>query len=370
MPPENDDGVLLVPIPAPSTLDSGPFVPAVPSHLALTPEKYIWLYSDVEWEEFVLEWATSLKPNYEQVMRSGGANDHGVDVAGFASSAGFDGEWDCYQCKHYSAHLVPSDAYPEMLKIVLGVLAGHYTWPRQYRFAAPKGYGTSLANLIHSPSKLKDGMVKELTKLKSTLVKHIESVSLQSVLEYIDAADFSIFGMVELHELVEQHARTRWHSARFGVSLPLRPGSAQPTEEPGEHEQTYIEKLIAAYNEKHPNSLVTPANAVSHDKVSQHYSRQRVSFYSAESLRLFARDSVPEGTFDRLQDEVFDGVVDIHDMEHSNGFERLHRVSEAARQLAITANSLLPVVEVRDRTGICHQLANDDRLSWCHASPE
>ncbi|SDU25085.1 ABC-three component system protein [Jiangella alkaliphila] len=361
-----DAGVRLVPVPKPTLLDAGSWVPA-PSHLSITPEQRLSLCSDKQWEEFVLEWATVLP--YVQVMRSGGAHDHGVDVAGFVAGAGFDGEWDCFQCKHYGKALLPSDAYPEIVKVVVGTMSGHYTWPRAYRFAAPKGCGTTLAGVIHSPSKLRAGLKAALTKKGSPLQRLLGEHSLASVLEFIDDADFSRFGTVEPHEMISMHQQTRWHSARFGVDLPNRPDPPTPTDQPTVDEQLYIAKLLAAYKERHGEEF-TATLAAGRNQVSAHYLRQRVAFYSAEALRVFARDSVPEGTFDALQEEIFDGVVDVHDTGHADGMERLLQVTRAAHSLAMTANGLLPVVELRDRTGICHQLANDDRLSWCHATPE
>lgn len=360
------EGVVPRPLAAPSVLDAGPWTP-IPSHLYLTPEKRISLYSDAEWEEFVLEWATTL--DYVQVMRSGGANDHGVDVAGFTSASGFDGDWDCFQCKHYGKALMPADAYTEILKVVLATIDHHYSWPRHYKFAAPRGSGTTLAGIIHSPTKLKSGLRSALTKSQSALARQLGGHSLEDVLAFVDEADFSVFGTVELHELVEQHAVTRWHSARFGVDLPKRPDSPEPEPEPTPDEQRYIAKLLAAYAERHGGSF-TAADAATNEAVARHYVRQRVAFYSAESLRVFARDSVPVGTFDALQDEIFDGVIDTHDGPHSDGLQRLGEVTKAAHSLSITANGLLPVVHLRDRTGICHQLANDDRLNWCDAATE
>ena len=63
-------------------------------------------------------------------------------------------------------------------------------------------------------------------------------------------------------------------------------------------------------------------------------------------------------------------VIDADEQAHVDGLARLSEVTEAARNLQITSNGLLPLVEVRDRTGICHQLANDDRLTWCHADTQ
>jgi len=95
-----------------------------------------------------------------------------------------------------------------------------------------------------------------------------------------------------------------------------------------------------------------------------HFGRQREAFYHAESLRVFARDTVPEGTFESLQDEIHSGVIDICDANHADGYERVKEVTQAARELQLTSNALLTRAKTKDRDGICHQLANEDRLLW------
>jgi hypothetical protein len=95
-----------------------------------------------------------------------------------------------------------------------------------------------------------------------------------------------------------------------------------------------------------------------------HYHRQREYFYHAESLRNFARDTVPSGTFESLQDEVHAGVVDISEAVHLDGLACLNAVTQAAQELQLTENGLISVVKIQDRRGICHQLANVDRLRW------
>lgn len=264
----------------------------------------------------------------------------------------------------------PGDAYPEILKVIIGAIEEHYSWPRRYRFAAPKGCGLTLANIINSPSKLKEKFREELTKPKSTLAKRLGECSMDEVLAYVDGADFSVFGTVELEDLIEQHSSTRWHSMRFGTELPERPASQEPSIIPTEDEQRYIEQLIQAYREQSTGSEILPSNIAQHPHHGRHYTRQRVAFYSAESLRLFARDTVPEKTFENLQNQIYDGVIECHDREHKDGLERLYQVTKSALDLALTANKLLPAVEPRDRTGICHQLANVNRLVWCNADTE
>lgn len=360
-----DTIVKLKDLPKPTLIDAETWVP-IPAQVSLTPEQIVSIYSDKQWEEFVLEWATTLT-SYEKVMRNGGANDHGVDVAAFLSPVGFDGVWDCYQCKHYASALLPSDAYPEILKIVLGTMNGHYTWPRKYWFVAPRGYGTTLAGILNAPSKIASALETELTKGKSVLFKRIGNHTLDAVLKFIRNSDFSGFGSIELHELVNAHKATRWHSARFGVPLPNRSDPSIPALDAAEEHQLYVFQILRAYEERHGESF-SAHSAADSPTVSGHFLRQRVAFYTAESLRVFARESVPENTFKSLQNEIFDGVIDVHDEHQGDGLSKLSSVLRAARQLAITANGLLPRVTVRDRTGICHQLVNERKLSWDNAA--
>jgi hypothetical protein len=73
---------------------------------------------------------------------------------------------------------------------------------------------------------------------------------------------------------------------------------------------------------------------------------------------------VPEETFVSLQDELFAGVVDVAELGYPNGMERLARVLSTAVALELTSNVLLSVTRMQDRKGMCHQLANVDRLIW------
>ena len=76
------------------------------------------------------------------------------------------------------------------------------------------------------------------------------------------------------------------------------------------------------------------------------------------------RNNVPPGTFEDLQGEIYDGVVDIEAAVHADGFARLNAVTHAAVLLHPASNGLISVTKVRDKKGICHQLANEDRLRW------
>jgi hypothetical protein len=93
--------------------------------------------------------------------------------------------------------------------------------------------------------------------------------------------------------------------------------------------------------------------------------KQREYFYCAETLRLFYRDKVPPGTFENLQQEVEEGVIEVHDADHTHGYDRLQAVLSRSQTISLTSNALISVWQSRDKKGICHQLANEDRLRWC-----
>jgi hypothetical protein len=152
--------------------------------------------------------------------------------------------------------------------------------------------------------------------------------------------------------------------ARFGGGLPSRPEPDAPPAEIALPESKYVGQLLQAYADHTKEAIPDVAALKGRAKLNDHFGRQRVAFYHAESLRVFARDSVPEGTFDSLQNEIHAGVADICDADHTDGYERVCAVTKEARNLPITSNPLINRAKVQDREGICHQLANEDRLKW------
>ena len=285
------------------------------------------------------------------------------------SEQGLEGAWDCYQCKHYAQPLEPRHSRTEILKIFCGVIDGHYVAPRKYRFLAPQGCGAALSKLLSSPTKLKADFLDHLQS-GDRLTADMDPAYLQGVRELAECTDFSIFGSEDIDEVIAVHKRSPYHVHRFGGPLPPRPQALVPPDVPSLGESRYIQQLMQVYEERYPGTSFTPDTATSHEHAGKHYPRQREAFYSAEALRLFARDSVPDGTFEALKDEIHDSVIEIHERTYPTGFDRLSYVLQAAVGAQLTTNALISVTEVRDRKGMCHQLANEDRLMWIRESPD
>ena len=68
-------------------------------------------------------------------------------------------------------------------------------------------------------------------------------------LHYVNKFDFSIFSSIPPLRLLDGHAKTRWHVARFGGGLPTRPLPAAPPDAVAEEEARYVRCLLDAYGD-------------------------------------------------------------------------------------------------------------------------
>lgn len=335
---------------------SGPLIP---------PQQRLLIYSADDWEEFVQEWAHyCLKKTYKQVQRFAGSGDMGIDIAGFVDNNRLNGVWDNYQCKHYAKALTPGEVWPEFGKVIWYSYKKQYVPPRRYYFVAPWGAGPKLAHLLANATRLREELIANWDKGVKGKITATQEVPLDDALRaYVDAFDFSIFSGKTSLELIEDHQSTPVHAKRFGGGLGNRPAAAKPPMTVASAESPYVTQLLRAYGE-HTGTIIANPTVVSPPKLKEHFRRQREAFYEAESLRVFARDTVPAGTFESLQDDIFTGVIDIHDASHVDGYQKVCAVTKAAKEVQITANALIACTNPKDRDGICHQLVNEERLQW------
>lgn len=349
----------------PKSLEHSPSPAHVANGVPIPKVMRLRIFSPDDWEDFIEEWSTSLSGAYKKVRRFGGSGDLGVDIAGFESDKGFQGVWDNYQCKRYGNPLRPSDIWVEIGKIIYYSYKKEYPPPRQYFFVASQGIGTTLEQLLNKPDTLKTKARENWKNHCEKGITSTENIPLTGDLEaHFDAFDFGIFTSKSHVELIEGHSTTRHHTVRFGGGLPQRPDPDKPPETPAETESRYIRQLLDAYGDKLGANIGDPVALDAHVPMKRDFLRQRERFYHAESLRNFARDTVPEGTFAALQDEICHGVIDICEGHHPDGFERMRAALIQAAALSLTANPLSSVTKKQDCQGICHQLANSDLLTW------
>lgn len=294
-----------------------------------------------------------------------------LDVVAFTTVDGFKAPWDSYQCKHYGQPLSPEDVRIEIAKLV------HHSFkksppynqacplPRRHIFVSPRGCGITVARWFKDAARFK----KEVRDywLKNgipNIGKGIDQKFEGAFLKYFDAFDFSIFGDKSAVELIEEHEKTIFHAARFGGGLPARDPVSAPPSVPDAVESAYLKKLFAVYGENTGKTVGERAHLEDHSDLLDHFDRQRVLFYSAEALRNFARDRTPLGTFDSLKDDVFNGVIDACEGTHTSALGRLRTTLTTAGAVDVSGNALVTVTRVADKQGVCHHLANEDRLTW------
>ena len=330
----------------------------------ISPMARISLYDDVQWELFILEWVHALRSGYVQVKRFGGAGDRGADIAAFKTANGLEGAWDCFQCKHYAEPLALGDILPEILKIFVATVVGECVLPDSYHILAPRGCSTNCGRMLSSPQKLRKKFLDHLADDDSTLARGLESDLVSSVQELASVTDFSMFRSVELTDVLELHKTTCWYSDRFATALQPRPAHVPAPGDLATHERRYVQQLVDVYAEAHPEESLQPESVASNPRVGERFRRHRENFYKAEALRVYARDSVPPGTFERLQDDIHSGVIDVVEDHHATGLRRLTSVLSLVGQLDLSRHRLISVVEIDDRQGMCHQLANVDRIQW------
>lgn len=354
-----------VPVPiTPPVLSASQSLVGVP----VTPLQRLRIMSPQDWEEFILEWADSIRSKYTDVHRCGGAGDLGRDIIGFKNGVNPQSAWDNYQCKHYGQPLAVADVVAEVGKLLYHASQGEFTLPDEYSFLAPHGPSTALIKVLQKET-LKQELLDRWDKLCATSIKKDATITLASITPTIEAYNFASVRVIPPLCIIEGHQATKYYVFRFGGGLPSRtlPIPKPPaTLLPNEH--TYIKKLLDAYEDdrqtKFPTIDDVQANA---PDLGKHLDRSREQFFSAEDLRTTTRDNIPPGTYEHLQTEIFDGIQDVYDNpKHTSGYERVKESVREARIIQITGNPLVGVMHTNDRAGICHQLANDDKLTWVH----
>ncbi len=326
------------------------------------PLDRIKLFSPDEWEKFVEEWLSTLKSKYLKVDRLGGSGDKGRDVVATINQSG---DWVNYQCKHYDHALYPSDIWLEIGKLVYYTKIGDYTYPSKYYFVAPQGIGTSVYDLLNNPNTMKRKILEKWDKNCKNRITRNGSVHLdKSLKEYIDKLDFTIFSYVKPLELIEQFKKTNNYTAWFGNGLPERPKNNEPPKEPSERETTYIRKLLDAYSD-FKCFKVSSLLDLKDQELIEHFMDSRIEFYCAESLKRFSRDTLPSGVFERLQNEIYNGIKDELRRKHTDGYEKVLSVTKTSKLIQIDSHPLKSCLSINDRSGICHQLANDrENVKW------
>lgn len=331
----------------------------------LTSSLVIQTYGDDEWETFVLEYLGASSPPYGFIERKGGPGDKGRDIVAHVVRPPDKGPIDIYQCKAYKNKLVPSDIWTELGKLCVYTFKGDYPIPRRFAFMAPHGVGTKLGDLLNKPDRLKQDLIAKWDTDCKDKISEAESFPLEGDLKaHVESFDFGIVTYVPINEILDQHHKTPYWHQRFKRDYPPRPPADKPPSGIQDRELRYVQQLLEAYGDhlKRPIKDVTALQA--EQALAEHLQRSRTDFYMADSLNRFYRDQFPEGAFDHVKDQVHDGVIETANSPHEDALARVCATVQQAAQLPLAQTDYTPYVEPGDKKGVCHHLANEDKLKW------
>lgn len=338
----------------------------VGSGMAFPVADLIQTFKPEVWEDFTEEWAYSQQKKYAEIIRYAGAGDMGLDILCFSTDTNFEGPWDNVQCKRYACELKPTQVWVELGKIIYYSFVGEYPPPKNYYFAASKGLGLKLKKLLTKPKELKAKLIENWDGYCKTKITDTKAIPLEGdLLAYLDKFDFSIFKMIPVAKMIIDHANTVFYAKRFGTaSFPERPPILPPPSAIQPTESRYVQQLFEVYSERLAVQLSEPSHLTNYPEMEQHFNRSREVFYHAESLRNFPRDSVDPGAFDAIREEIYQGCVDIYDMDYKDGLTRLRSTVSHAGILTPNCNALCIRVQTQDKQGLCHHLANEGKFVW------
>jgi hypothetical protein len=331
----------------------------------IDPIQRIKLMSPDDWEILIEEWLDATN-KYVKVERIGGAGDMGRDVIAYIedSKNNPNYQWDCYQCKHYDKPLTPSDIWSEFGKLIYYTYKKEFPIPNNYYFVAPHGLGTKLSTLLDNSENLKRQIKEKWDKYCKKKITDKEEIILENdFLEYFNKFDFSIFDKTVSKTIIEEHKKHENHLLRFGGGLPSRnlDYNVPPIEE--DKNLRYIIQLIKSYNSD-SEEYIDNIKSLMNKKHKSHLNRARKSFYSAEELRAFSRDTIGESIYINFQDDIFEGIINTAEEDFENAFEKVKATENESTKTIIDSNPLKDICKTIDRKGVCHQLVEDKEISW------
>jgi hypothetical protein len=325
--------------------------------------KEIRTYSPAEWELFVEEWVRSLRKKYVEVKRLGGTGDLGRDVVAFTDQQGLEGVWDNYQCKHLEKPMPVPAAGVEIAKLIYFVFQQKFRAPRRMFFVAPRDVATGLADLLASPSHLKSYVLQHWNSNYAKRITDHQSIPVDGNLQiFVEGFDFSIFKYYQTSEVISDHRTTAHWTERFGGVLPAPPASVVPAAVQ-DFESAYLEQLLKVYSELR-SCVFGSCGALSADAdLFEDLAQQRERFFSAEAFTHHYRDETEPGTVEAFVDDIFFSIDPVAKQNHGTGYDRLNACLQQAA--SVNAGGILSLhARPKTKQGVCHQLANSQRISW------
>jgi hypothetical protein len=234
--------------------------------------------------------------------------------------------------------------------------------PRSCSFVAPKGPDTALRDMLLNPDKFRAEVIATWnTRVARKVVEGEKHELTGDLAAYVGAYDFTSFTYATLDEILDDHRRTAYWASRFGGQLPP-PNPGKTPEAVAPEETVYVGKLLEVYSETTGVEIACVDDLSAHGEWGEDLQKQRVRFYDAEAFMATYRDQTEPGTIESFADQILDAIDPALALTKS-AHARLSTALSVAGQTA-PASVLAAQAKIRVKQGVCHQLANADRVSW------
>ncbi len=328
------------------------------------------LFSADEFERFTVEWAVGYLQQQvftKEIQWRGGTGDKGRDVVVWLDESDVEPRrWELYQCKRYDTALGLNKAGVEIAKVLHYTFIDDYTVPERYYFVTHKGLTSPFQDLLDAPEKLKEKIIETWDDYANSITSTAKIELAPEFKKYVETFDFSIFKAKQPHDLINEHAKTKYHLVVFGAPLIDRPAPPKPPSDVAPSEARYIEQLFAVISAQLKTDVKGLSDFVHSVPHSGLFTRSRLTFYSAEGLFELARDQFASpALFDSLLAEFGNGLFYFYTEPGDEPMARLRKTVQAAQSLQLGGHPLALHMNAADREGMCHQLANKDVVNWC-----
>lgn len=328
----------------------------------LNPKNILKIIEPDDFEEIINEWLQyRLREKYleaERVEKVGGSGDMGRDI--ICTIDKDRSIWDNYQCKRYNKPISFSEAIIEIGKLCYYSFKQEYSVPRSYFFFCSQDLSTNLRDLLNNKSKLKEKVITDWNKCSKKIIKG-KNIELEGEFrKYLENFDFNIFDYITTDEFLEDFKKTPYYTTRFGRLEKVRPLSEETPDEIQVNEMTYIKKILDAYSDYLKENISTIRDIEGIEELKTDLNNQRKYFFSAEALKAFSREIYPPelNYYEKLEEDIYYGIIDEIKRDAKNGFDRLKKILSLVTQIQLNENPLNENLNMLDKKGICHQLAN------------
>jgi hypothetical protein len=162
--------------------------------------------------------------------------------------------------------------------------------------------------------------------------------------------------------MLNDHRMTAHWTERFGGLLPPPPSATVPPDVLA-MESAYIGQLLEVYGEKAVCTFNTCTDLATHPPLVDDLKQQRERFFQAEAFNHHYRDETAPGTVEQFTEDIFDAIDPVAKLPHPNGYDRLNSCLVQAAQVH-AGGILAPHARPKTKQGVCHQLANGQRVIW------